>query len=338
MTEEAAASETQAGEHRKRSIQEFWIDFLLEEEFAADPSFLRDFVKACGVAGDSASVERVVHSFSDQFGEADLLVIVSMESPGGEQRKAALLIEDKINAALQPRQAERYRLRGEHGVSKGAWDSYVTVLVAPQAYVPPVHEFDRVVTLEQLKEWICRHDPLRRAFKIQRIDAAIAKKNATGVQIVDADMTAFRAAYYRCLQEFNRRSGAGFDMKPPKDTYYDDNWFIFKCSALPNWAEFRHMGRAGNVELSFKDTDVSKAEALRSLLDEDMQLLATGTHGQHTTIRLPAETINSYDDFERECSKVEAALVNADRIRRVCLGKLEMLLAILGPARKTPLT
>ena len=45
-----------------RSIQEFRIDFLLEEEFSADPRFAKEFMAACASALSFTGVERVVHS------------------------------------------------------------------------------------------------------------------------------------------------------------------------------------------------------------------------------------------------------------------------------------
>jgi len=99
-----------------RSIQEFWIDFLLEEEFTVDPAFLTSFLSECGFEFADAEALQVVHSVSarDQYGvgESDLIVVFTYTGEG-ESVRGALLIEDKINAAFQPNQAERYRYRGE---------------------------------------------------------------------------------------------------------------------------------------------------------------------------------------------------------------------------------
>src|SRR5262249_7297733 len=145
-------SDSVASELRpSRSIQEFFIDLLLEEEFTVDPAFLQAFVDACHSPFLVKAAERVSHSVSDKNGEADLVVIVAVERPNGETAKLALLIEDKITAGFQPGQAERYRKRGEDGLSEGRWDSYVTVLVAPSAYIPHAHGFDTAISLEQIK-------------------------------------------------------------------------------------------------------------------------------------------------------------------------------------------
>jgi hypothetical protein len=134
-----------------------------------------------------------------------------------------------------------------------------------------------------------------------------SKRNATGVQIVDHEMTSFRTAYYSYLQEFNRGHGTDFTMRPPAPTYYGDTWFILRSAKLPNAAQIRHMPQAGNIEL--KDTNVSKVTDLSALLDKDMELISNGKYKQHATIRSKALKI----DFARDRPKVESALLLAER-------------------------
>ncbi len=59
-----------------RSIQEFWIDFLLEEEFRVDPGFVASFIANVIPGTTSRKVEKVVHSMTDKYGEADLAVFL----------------------------------------------------------------------------------------------------------------------------------------------------------------------------------------------------------------------------------------------------------------------
>lgn len=323
---------------RSRSIQEFRIDFFLEEEFTVDPDFVRAFLLACGSPLALRSLEHVAHSVSDKHGEVDLVVSLTAEEPDGDTTRAVLLIEDKISAGFQPRQPERYRERGVEGVQKGWWDSFLTVLVAPKTYIPASHGFDAAVSLEQIKEWICRGDSARRAFKVAKIEEAIQKKNATGVQIIDADVTEFRKAYYRCLQAFNLQNGTDFTMRPPAPTYYGDTWFKLKSAALPAQTEIRHMAQAGNISIDFRETDFSKAAPMGALLEDGMALVPTGKHKQHVTIRLPAPPISSFDKFERDQPKVVAALLGAKRLWHLYGRKRAKFDSILESARRPDAT
>jgi len=316
-----------------RSIQEFWMDFLLEEEFSVTSDFTRNFLTACDPAFKYGSTDKVTHSVSDKHGEADLVVLLSAIRNPDQSVRLALLIEDKITAGFQPQQAERYRNRGKAGKNDGLWDSFLTVLVAPQAYIPIAHGFDAAISFERIKDWLCLSDPARREFKLRRIDEAISKKNATGVQVVDAEMTAFRAAYYDYLQSFNARQGTDFAMRPPKDTYYGDSWFIFKSNALPSWSEIRHMASAGNIELTFKDTDYDRTTGIAELLESGMELIRTGKYLQHVTVRLRVPKIAAFHDFDDMQKNVETTLIGAEHLLRLFQRHQARFEEILIPAR-----
>ncbi len=316
-----------------RSIQEFWMDFLLEEEFSVTADFTPNFLTACDPAFKYRSTDKVAHSVSDKYGEADLVVILSAVREPNHSERLALLIEDKITAGFQPQQAERYRNRGIAGKDAGLWDSFLTVLVAPQAYIPIAHGFDAAVPFERIKDWVCPSDPTRGEFTLRRIDEAISKKNATGVQVVDAEMTAFRAAYYDYLQSFNAREGTDFAMRPPKDTYYGDSWFIFKSNSLPSWSEIRHMAPAGNIELTFKNTDYERTTGIAALLEPAMELIKTGKYMRHVTVRLRVTQIAAFRDFHDMQNTVEATLIGAKQILQLFQRHQARLEQILIPAR-----
>ncbi len=79
-----------------RTVREIHVDFLLEEEFRANPKFLRNFIEAADQHDIPVEIERVEHSVSDQYGEADLIVVY--RRLGGSEERIAILIEDKIRA------------------------------------------------------------------------------------------------------------------------------------------------------------------------------------------------------------------------------------------------
>lgn len=332
---------SQNGPKTGRSIQEFWIDFLLEEEFYVDPDFASRFLDACGLDSGSLKVRGVVHSLTDQFGEADLAVFLSPEAGSPDSDRVVLLIEDKITAGFQPHQAERYQQRGEHGKTERLWADYRTVLVAPKAYLSNHYShvsagrpaFDIAIELETIRDWVCPNDQMRREFRQKRIDEAIAKKNATGVQIVDMKMTEFRTAYYNFRREFNDRHGTDFRIRPPGPTYWGDTWFTMKSDALPNWARIRHMAPNGNIEINFCNVDIGKSGELKQFLDADMALIATGKYKQHTTIRISIPKITSFDSFFSNCAVVEAAFLAAERLLKLYQSRRDRFDAILSEAR-----
>jgi hypothetical protein len=81
------------------------IDLLLLEEISSSPNFLKWFLAQTGISGRASLVSAgcAVHTTK---GESDLEVTVQYAG-----RIYRILVEDKIGAAFQPRQSERYRER-----------------------------------------------------------------------------------------------------------------------------------------------------------------------------------------------------------------------------------
>jgi hypothetical protein len=73
---------------------------------------------------------------------------VIYETEGGN--RFALLIEDKVDAPLQPEQVKRYRMRADRGILQEFWADYEVVLCAPVHYIqgmPGLGEFDHLMRL-----------------------------------------------------------------------------------------------------------------------------------------------------------------------------------------------
>src|SRR6266404_8437569 len=85
------------------------VDLLLAEEFKVNPLFAEKFKALTKFSGRTATVADFWVSKSNNLGESDLIVIYQSE----DAERFALLIEDKVDAPLQPDQAARYRLRAD---------------------------------------------------------------------------------------------------------------------------------------------------------------------------------------------------------------------------------
>jgi len=100
------------------SIAERDIDLLVMEELSVSEEFREWF--SSRVFGEPIYQSKIGtwHSVSDsQLGESDLIFL--FEAVDGS--RVAILIENKIDAPPQPKQGERYRLRGEKGQKEGYW-------------------------------------------------------------------------------------------------------------------------------------------------------------------------------------------------------------------------
>lgn len=165
------------GPLRIAGICERDIDLLLLEELVASSPFRAWFLERCAI--DDPKLVRFLgadRSVTHTTGESDLEV--RFEDAGG--CSVVVLIENKIGAALQPLQAERYRERGDDYIAKGHCSRYRTVIVAPSAYFGRANEdkgFGHRLTYESLAEWFDAAVELgdRRHYKALMLRSAIEK-------------------------------------------------------------------------------------------------------------------------------------------------------------------
>ena len=157
------------------AVAERDIDLLLIEELNVDSSFRSWFYGLVwGTIDQYLTFLGAWHSLTHpQYGESDIVVLVE----GAEDRKLAILIEDKIDAEPQPNQAGRYRSRGDAGIKQEWWHQYRTCIVAPQAYLDSNSEaelYDVRLSYESIKQWFVEKptDP-RAKYKAQLIEEAI---------------------------------------------------------------------------------------------------------------------------------------------------------------------
>jgi hypothetical protein len=133
------------------------VDLLLAEELDVNPAFANHIKSFTKFAGEPATVAEFWVSKSNNLGESDL-VVVYQRSDGS---RFALLIEDKVDASLQPDQAARYRMRAERERSKGMYTDFEVVLCAPAFYLENhgnLDVFDRRITFEQLADFLDASD------------------------------------------------------------------------------------------------------------------------------------------------------------------------------------
>ena len=123
------------------AVYEREIDLLFIEEFVSDLTFIHQFLLGTKIPVP-LSIESLsaMRSVTDNSGETDIKVeYLSDNGP------ICLLIENKIDAAFQPYQQERYQSR-----KVGIEGRVFAILVAPQEYIKGDHGFDFALDYESL--------------------------------------------------------------------------------------------------------------------------------------------------------------------------------------------
>jgi hypothetical protein len=270
------------------------VDLLLLEEFFSSPGFAEWFAKAIGLKA-GMTLEQVRHSVNTPSGESDLELWLSC---GG--KVIAILIEDKIGAAFQPQQAERYRKRGESYVRRGKCGEYLTVLVAPTDYVSDSNEgcgFDKVVTYEEVAEWFDEFGPSgqRTEYKVHLLRTAIKKGVEGYVLVPDTNATRFWHRYW----ELTTMVAPELNMKEPGLKPATSSFIHFYPAGLPKGATLLHKVPYGHVDIQFaghaRRLKILENRYLRDL-QPGMRISAAGKSG---VIRVNVPKVDVAAPFEQ---------------------------------------
>ena len=299
------------------SVSERDVDLLLLEEFVVSSGFTSWFAeRTAGIILDDNAVRSAQRSVTSSSGESDLKIDLDI----GEALVHSLLIENKVAASFQPRQAERYQERGEAYRSQGECAAYTTVLVAPKQYLgvsPSKHGFDEVVSYEDIQEWFeDSEDSEQRISYKQTLLAAAINKSSIGYQKVEDDtVTDFWQAYWSKAQEIAPQ----LEMRKPPTKPSGAGHIYFSSSSLPQGVSLVQKLGHGYVDLQFGKMG-TKLDELRDRLDE---FLEPGMSIERATgsgaIRLHVPKLYAPLSFDAQADSVEEGIVAATRLLEWCM-------------------
>jgi len=293
------------------------IDLLLAEEFEVSPDFAKWFLAETKRFSEiDAQVNAVYVSKSDATGESDLVVIYKNASGIGH---FALLIEDKIDARLQPKQEERYRLRAAEEIARtpSSYSEAAVVICAPQAYKekhPEIETFDAFVSYEAIASFFRDQKPssARGEYRAAFIETANQKNiNASTPVYDDITDTFWKAVYAIASRDFP-------DLEMKSAQYAKGTlWVSFRPLDMPSMPKLIKVdlkGASGFIDLTFSHTLCRVLQPLvKPILEVDMEVHQTG---RAAAIRLCVKPFNICEDFEDMRDRVRDALEASVRLVR----------------------
>jgi hypothetical protein len=287
------------------------IDLLLLEEFITSFDFCQWFVDQ--VMKPESNVECLLNarrSVTQSSGESDLEILLR-DSDGNQVQ---LLIENKVNANLQPQQAERYQLRGQSYLEQGNCAKFCTVIVAPKRYFSSddaLKGFHSRVTYEAIQEWFSNQElGERKRYKEALLKAAI-EKGTLGYQVVaDAPVTDFWQMYWQLVKEY----APELEMKEPGAKPAGSNFIYFRPVGLPKEVDIVHKLPHGKVDLQFRKMGEQVSELKHQFegdIESDMCFAKAGKSG---CIRLRVPTVNTSDNFVEQKRQILEGVFAAQRL------------------------
>ncbi|MDD1633544.1 MAG: PD-(D/E)XK nuclease family protein [Methylococcaceae bacterium] len=285
------------------------VDFLLVEEFVSSPDFVQWFLQRIDAATrEPVEVVRCRRSATDSIGESDVEVFVHV----GDEI-VAILIEDKVHAAAQPRQAERYRERGEGHVRAGRCQRVITVLIAPQVYLGgKVRGFDKAISYEDLVDWFKHSDgaPMRSHFKATVLCGAIEKATKGYQAVEDEPVTRFWQRYWERSQVI----APELEMKKPGGVPARTGFAYFRPGRVPKGSCIVHKMPHGFIDIQFN----RMAERLDELRQRYEPLEGPGVRieraGKSGVIRIDVVKLRPTHHAEEQLEKIDECLRRATEL------------------------
>jgi hypothetical protein len=278
-----------------KHVRERDIDLLLLEELYSSEKFQTHFLDLLRSSAESRSPHKSLpsqirfqaarRSIWDEYGQCDLLVKLNDK----KERCWLLLIEDKIDAELQPSQADRYRERGEEYKRSGCCCEYLTALAAPRRYLAKGDKgWDAIISYEDVRKWFddARELRSRRSYKLALLDAASAAKQPASVEF-------FEFYLKRVPSELKGSKSANrIKFQPPSA----ESIFIIH-RLIRGWVELR----------------LAPPSILNQTLQKGMKKVKVG---RHLAIRLGVTPIDLKKPFAPQQRAVEEGITAAQRLLR----------------------
>jgi hypothetical protein len=217
------------------------IDVLLQEELIFNEAVCNIFSSALGLTAP-LRVSPCTLSVVDGTGETDLLVRFLVNGASG-----VLLIENKIDAAFQPTQPERYKARANELANSGQ-EAYC-ILIAPTKYTDgnaAAAHFDACIAYEDVARAIGSQDTERAKHRAALLLRAVQQAKSSYIVIPAPEVTSM----WQRIYEIARTEFPTLGMKAPTDKGENSWWVIFKGN-LPSRITIDWKVKNGAVDLSF---------------------------------------------------------------------------------------
>jgi len=284
------------------------IDLLLCEEIAVTPDFAAWFAtRALGAARASRLISEAWTHVLDRFGECDILALLQQED-----KRTALLIENKIGEDFQPSQAERYLERGRNGTVTGLWDASLTVLIAPKNY-PRLHsdaaKFQAFVSYEDIRDWFSQRGDIRSRWRACVLRDGIEQNRKGYVKQPDPRVTLLWKSYWAYRAEHFPQIA----MPEPGPQGRRNGWPKLGGLRDQDGVKLTHKLEEGYVDLAVAHTTKDELAARLSGLDLPASASINQT-GKSAVVRIVVPPVDYFGDFEPQAHAVHVGLQAAERL------------------------
>lgn len=284
------------------SIQERDVDIILLEELSTDPTFCEWFVRELDLP-DFTAVHGAWKSISGHgLGETDLLFVYNS---GGQ--KVYVLIENKLDAAFQNDQFNRYLKRAAQYLREKACHQAFAVLIAPELYCENQNDFESCLTYESIAKRLEHTGTKRHLFRRDLLLIASEKLRRGYRPVNSIPVQRFWHAYWKYKEE----KYPHLRMRRPGIIPHHSDWPRLYDDRLQNNVFYHKLGQ-GNMDATFMGFPEEVELKIKEILPDWATL---EKHSKSFSIRVFSGVIDRTRDFEEALSHIETAFQNLERIR-----------------------
>lgn len=263
------------------------IDLLLAEELFVSSALRAHLLTAASLPPEApASFVRVRRGVTHSSGESDLELDVTLQ----DGRRGRLLIENKVDAALQHRQPERYTERAAAYTGAHACDVARTLIVAPERYFGDGDSgFDAAVSYEELIVVLQEAglEPSRLRYRVGILSSAIEKAQLGYQRQADSDMTSLWRQYGAIVAELAPELNMPQEEGRPTGSHF----VYFRPDDFPRPLQLIHKFAYGHVDIQLPGWGASLG-ALRAHLGDILPPGAVIVRAEKSAaVRIPVERV-----------------------------------------------
>jgi len=257
------------------STEENDVDSLVVEEVFSSNEFQTWLLKKLSLKGSAKFIGAWKNVRPSHYGECDIVIEFNIDN-----KKTAILIEDKIDAPEQPQQAERYHKTGKYLIETKKEteriDQYVTCLLSPEIYYKedaPMGKYEKKISYEEMLKWFeSQIETERMKFKKMVLKNGIKKARTGYTQPTDERTDAFYKYYVDVSRENNPKLGLRYKQRASRN-----NWVDIKPTTFPSNIIIKHKGDRGYVDLEISKIDIDEfTKSMEDKLEDKMQIEKTG--------------------------------------------------------------
>ena len=282
------------------------IDLYIINKLLNDNNFKNIFLNKINKV--DYTVKECIHSYFDNDGESDITVILEKDN-----KKIAILIEDKIDAIAMPEQRNRYYLRGEKGIKENKYNEYFVYIIAPKDYLnsnSEAQKYEYKISYEEILQFIGAEDIYGKIL----LKTALEEKKKGYSVIEDKKVTLFWQYYYDYVEKYYPK----LNIKRYEGPRGANAWWPGFSTPVKN-IKIDHKSNRGDIDLKFEGvgeyfSEIS--EILKNKLDDDMYIVKTG---KSMSIRIKVPIVKFNEDFNDYKSEIKLCLNAVERLQDLLL-------------------